>query len=112
MGLARVDDAHYADDVTAVAVAIHPSIPPSLPPSLHPLNLVEEVKELAAQRKELEAREKTVRETGREVGLSLDEGRAVLGRERSKLKEDVDQVGKVCGMLQKEPQYVRVAGNW
>lgn len=57
-------------------------------------------KELAAERRELETREEAVRDTGREVGLSLDQGRNVLGRERDKLKEEAEKLGKVCSLIQ------------
>lgn len=55
----------------------------------------EEGRELAAERRDLETREEAVRDTGREVGLSLDEGRSVLGRERDKLRDEAEQLGRV-----------------
>lgn len=33
-----------------------------------------------------------MRDTGREVGLSLDQGRTVLGRERDKLRGEADDL--------------------
>lgn len=55
----------------------------------------EEGRELAVERRDLETREEAVRDTGREVGLSLDEGRSVLGRERDKLRDEAEQLGRV-----------------
>lgn len=52
-------------------------------------------RELAAARRHLEAREEAVRDTGREVGLSLDQGRSVLGRERDKLRDEAESLGRV-----------------
>ena len=60
----------------------------------------EEGRELAAERRDLETREEAVRDTGREVGLSLDEGRSVLGREKEKLRNETDQLGRVRQMSQ------------
>lgn len=51
--------------------------------------------ELAAKQRELETREKAVLDTGREVGLSLDQGRTVLGRERDKLRDEAELLGRV-----------------
>lgn len=62
---------------------------------LAPWVTTEEGRELAAQRRDLETREEAVRDTGREVGLSLDEGRSVLGRERDKLRDEAEQQGRV-----------------
>lgn len=58
----------------------------------------EEGRELAAERRDLETREEAVRDTGREVGLSLDEGRSVLGREKEKLRDEADQLDRVRQM--------------
>lgn len=52
-------------------------------------------RELAAERRELESREEAVRDTGREVGLSLDQGRSVLGRERDKLRDEAGNLDRV-----------------
>lgn len=63
------------------------------------LCLSEGARELAAERRELETREEAIRDTGREVGLSLDQGRTVLGRERDKLRDEAEQLGKVRGAI-------------
>lgn len=55
----------------------------------------DEKRELASKRRDLETREEAVRDTGREVGLSLDQGRTVLGRERDKLRSDADHLEEV-----------------
>lgn len=55
----------------------------------------DEAKDVAAERRELETREEAIRDTGREVGLSLDQGRTVLGREREKLRDEAEHLGKV-----------------
>lgn len=52
-------------------------------------------RELAAERRHLESREEAMRDTGREVGLSLDQGRSVLGRERDKLRDEADNLDRV-----------------
>lgn len=36
-----------------------------------------------------------MRDTGREVGLSLDQGRTVLGRERDKLRDEAGNLDRV-----------------
>lgn len=43
----------------------------------------------------MEARESAVQDTGREVGLSLDQGRSVLGRERDKLRDEAASLDRV-----------------
>lgn len=55
----------------------------------------EQAREIAFQKRELEAREEAVRDTGREVGQSLSQGRTVLGREKAKLTEEADRLEKV-----------------
>lgn len=62
-------------------------------------NSPEGARELAAERRELEAREEAVRDTGREVGLSLDQGRSVLGRERNKLQDESEKLSKASRAL-------------
>lgn len=36
-----------------------------------------------------------MRDTGREVGISLDQGRSVLGRERDKLRDEAEKLDRV-----------------
>lgn len=52
-------------------------------------------RKMSAERRDLEAREEAMQNTGRELGLSLDQGRAVIGRERDKLKDEAEQLAKV-----------------
>lgn len=66
----------------------------------HPIALLlgiqtERAEEIAAESHELKTREEAVRDTGRELGLSLDQGRTVLGRERGKLIDEAEQLGTV-----------------
>lgn len=69
---------------------------PSSPAYLGAVQLNSEgEREVAAERRELESREEAVRDTGREVGLSLDQGRSVLGRERDKLRDEAEYLARV-----------------